>query len=221
VRTSHQIFLGEPVTLSDTRLAPLADIDLVITDRSIHGMLLTAALMNMLNRHGADVRFMTHKGIEFLPANRWSRCKIVFAGFPIKPTTVDQLTRFNHDLALVRSCVAAVISTHGRQCWKDVLGKSFDKLFIEPEFERTHNSHLTEAEILMREFEAGQYARQLLTDASKAKKGDLDSVFGNMVHRSMHPYFNDDTRRIHIVRTLAQETAPSTLMQQWMQRSTS
>jgi hypothetical protein len=210
----------ETMLLSDTSLAPLAELDLIITDMSIHGILSAAALMRLVGRPEADVCFTTSDQVKFLPASRWSDCKVAFICLRPEDENVAAYIQFIKDLRVAKSEVLCAIDTHCYYQWVKIFGDDFEKLLIKP-YTPLHSGGIRNVgELIGSQFMGhdalNKHTRKLLHDAELAKLLDLRTTFGAMTYRCTRSNPEDDARCLHIARRLATHNNPSELMFTWM-----
>lgn len=208
--------------LTNTTLAPMAHIDLIVSVGSVDGILTTAALMRLVGEE-TEVCFTQAFTVDRLPVGSWEGRRVAFVDLAVNNRDIEMTRRFVAALGENDNQIVAVVDEHDKADWAEILGdEGIASLAIKPESqtqkedERFGSSGAVLSEALIEAgVECDMHTSALLEAADQADRGNFDTHFGKMANEAVKSNIRDDARRVHIACHLAESQEPSSEMLRW------
>lgn len=180
----------------------------IISDNSVEGILISAALIRFLNDSRAKYRVTFTKSSEVYQINPNAWCSgqnIIFVNLGVNDQNSDMMIGLISKIRFAGDKVIAVIDNH-REGWKKVLG-SFRDLLIEPQSlfpsDLVKSSGFVFMDVI-RELDPDFHLCELLLDANKAAKGDFVTHFGRLCNFTLRSLPYNKNLPSYLVRCFSQ-----------------
>jgi hypothetical protein len=206
--------------------------DLVVAVGSVDGVLTAAAVKRLAGKSDLEVVFTQAFEVGRLPRT-WHGRRMIFVDLAVNNREPRMTLDFVYDLFApgTGNVLLAVIDEHDASAWNKVFGEMASltgedlksSLVIRPESQGGEGGPGSSGEVLRRALvadgvELDEHTAKLLEGAEVADQGHFgSSPMAWIVNKGTKSAIGDNSRRVHLVDHLAQETIPDDKIAGWVQ----